>query len=447
MNSNHNGPLPISAELRPLLEAIKPNWFGRVTSVDGLRVMIGGLAGVGRLGDRLVIERADGRPLDAEVIGVSGRSLVACAFAEATGAAAGDCALLDRTVACCRPSDLWLGGVLDWRGRFADGSSPGDGQREAPLDAGPPHAANRKRIGERLATGHAVFDAFLPLCRGQRIGIFAGSGVGKSMLLASLAQHIEADVCVIALIGERGREVRAFVEEALPEERRQRAVVIATTSDESALAKRQGARLAMATAEHFRACGKHVLLIFDSLTRFAESHRMIALAAGEPPSLHAYPPSTFHAIASLVERAGPGGPGEGDITALFSVLVAGSDMDEPVADMARGVLDGHVVLDRAIAERGRFPAVNVRRSVSRSLPQAASADENALIAEGRSLLAVYEDAELIIQAGLYVPGADAKVDRAIAVWPALDQFFTEVGEGSPGAHLDRLRMILRSSES
>lgn len=425
-----------------LLLAARPHWTGSVLSIDGALISVGGLCGVGRLGDRLQLARAGAAALDAEIIALRQDALVAYAFGTPTGVSVGDRARLHQGGGEVRICDDWLGAVVDWRGERIEGGAPRQGAEERRLDASPPAAQLRRRLGPRIATHHAVFDSFLPLCRGQRIGLFAGSGVGKSLLLASLAREVDADVCVLALVGERGREVRAFVEDALGPEGLSRAVVVASTSDEPALAKRQGARLAMTIAEHFRGRGRHVLLIVDSLTRYAEAHREVALAAGEPPSLHAYPPSTFHAIASLVERAGPGVAGDGDITAIFSVLVAGSDMDEPVADMVRGVLDGHVVLDRAIAERGRFPAVNVRKSVSRSLPAAASADENALLSEARALLAVYEDAALIIQAGLYAPGSDVATDRAIKIFPALDRFLTEVGEESPEQRFAQLRDIL-----
>jgi flagellum-specific ATP synthase len=248
---------------------------------------------------------------------------------------------------------------------------------------------------------------------------------------------------VLALIGERGRELRDFVENVLGPEGMARAVVVAATSDQAPLIKRRAAWMAMATAEVFRDQGHHVLLLTDSLTRFAEAHREIALTAGEAPSLRGFPPSTANLIASLCERAGPGPWGKGDITGIFSVLVAGSDMEEPIADITRGVLDGHVVLDRAIAERGRFPAVDVRRSVSRSLPGVASAQENALIAKVRRLLTAYESAALMIQTGLYVKGSDPVVDEAVALWPGLDAFFSAPSpEGVPGS-FERLREVLK----
>jgi flagellum-specific ATP synthase len=230
---------------------------------------------------------------------------------------------------------------------------------------------------------------------------------------------------VIALIGERGRELREFTEHVLGPSGMARSVIVAATSDQSALTRRRCASTAMAVAEHFRDQGLHVLLLADSITRFAEAHREVALAAGESPALRGFPASLTQAIMGLAERAGPGPQFAGDITAIFSVLVAGSDMDEPVADIVRGVLDGHVVLDRKIAERGRFPAIDLLRSVSRSLPNAASADENHLIAEARRLLGAWERAELMVQAGLYATGSDPAIDAALRVWPSLDRFLAE----------------------
>jgi flagellum-specific ATP synthase len=279
-----------------------------------------------------------------------------------------------------------------------------------------------------LQTSVAVFDTLLPLVRGQRIGLFAGSGVGKSTLLGKFARGVSTDVVVIALIGERGRELREFIERVLGPEGMRRAVVVTATSDQSALVRRRCAWAAMAVAEHFRDQGLHVLLLADSVTRFAEAHREVALAGGEEPSLRGYPPSVAPAIMAWAERAGPGPEMSGDITAIFSVLVAGSDMEETIADILRGVLDGHVVMDRKIAERGRFPAIDLLRSVSRSLPEAASDEENADIANARRLLGAYDRAELMIQAGLYAKGSDPLIDNAVRVWPALDGF---LGEDAP----------------
>jgi flagellum-specific ATP synthase len=340
--------------------------------------------------------------------------------------------------------DSLLGRVVDAFGQPMDGRPLSGGLRPVPLRRSPPQPAGRRGLGARMDTGLAIFDTLLPLARGQRIGLFAGSGVGKSTLLGQLARGVAADVIVIGLIGERGREVRDFVTDTLGAEGMARAVVVAATSDQSPLARRQAAWLATAVAETFRDEGKHVLLLMDSLTRFAEGHREVALAAGEAPSLRAYPPSTAHAIASLVERAGPGAGDaarQGDITAVYSVLVAGSDMEEPVADIARGTLDGHVVLDRAIAERGRFPAVDVRRSVSRSLPGCATAEENALLAEARRLIGAHEDVEPMLRTGLYAAGSDAAVDRAVATHEALEAFVASPSEGC-GAAFAKLASVL-----
>jgi len=253
---------------------------------------------------------------------------------------------------------------------------------------------------------------------------------------------VEADLTVIALIGERGRELREFAEDVLGTDGMARSIIVAATSDQSPLVRRRCAWAAMAVAEYFRDQGRQVLFLADSVTRLAEAHREVALAAGEPPSLRGYPPTTSHMIMSLAERAGPGPEGAGDITAVFSVLVAGSDMDEPVADILRGVLDGHVVMERDIAERGRYPAINLLRSVSRSLPGAATAEENRLIGETRRLLGAYDRAEMMIQAGLYAAGSDPLVDAAIRVWPAVDAFLAEAEPEGCAASFARLAQIL-----
>jgi flagellum-specific ATP synthase len=275
-----------------------------------------------------------------------------------------------------------------------------------------------------------VTDTLLPICQGQRLGLFAGSGIGKSTFLGSLATGLEADRVVIALIGERGREVNEFVQHTLTPEMRKRTVVVTATASESPGAKKRAANCAIATAEHFRDQGHNVLFLFDSITRLAEAHRETALLAGEVPALNAFPPSTVRVIAELAERAGPGTQGKGDITAVFSVLVAGSDLEEPVADMIRGMLDGHIILARAIAERGRFPAIDVLRSVSRCLPHAATAQENELLKAYRRMIALHEEVAPMLRANLYEFGKDLNSDRAIGLFPALDSFVaTRCSEG------------------
>lgn len=328
------------------------------------------------------------------------------------------------------PGRHWIGRVIDPDGAPLDGRPLYPGPAICPLHCAPPPATRRRALGPRLGTGLALFDTLLPIVRGQRLGLFAGSGVGKSTLLSDLAKGVQADVIVIGLIGERGREVRDFVEDTLGPEGLARAVVVAATSDRSALVRQRAAWTMMSVAEFFRDQGAHVLLLADSITRFAQAHREVSVASGEPAALGGYPASMAQAVMSLCERAGPGGPGQGDITAVLSVLVAGSDMEEPVADTLRGVLDGHVVLDREIAERGRFPAVDLLRSVSRSLPRAASAEENRLIATARRHLGAYDRAELMVQSGLYAAGSDPAVDAALRVWPALDSFLAERSSGA-----------------
>ena len=302
-------------------------------------------------------------------------------------------------------------------------------------------------MGARLDTGMAVFNTLLPLVQGQRLGLFAGSGLGKSSLISHFAKHMQADVVVLALIGERGRELADFVTHALGPEGMARSVVVATTSDQSALMRRRCAFSAMSVAEYFRDKGAQVLLLADSITRFAEAHREIAIASGEVPAMRGYPASTAPMIMALCERAGPGAIGAGDITALFSVLVAGSDMEEPVADILRGVLDGHVVLDREIAERGRYPAINLLKSLSRSLPVAATEAENQLIQTARQLLGAYEESALMIRAGLYVSGSDPLLDRAIKIWPDLDRFLGEKETLGVDNSFRRLANILQQDDA
>lgn len=406
------------------LEGLRPlRLWGSVEAVDSATLTVRGLGPAARRGDRLRVIPQGREPVMAEIVALRGPEATAMWFGSGDGVAVGDRAWLEGPGAL-RPGPGWIGRVVDAFGRPMDGRPMADGVREAPLKRPPPPPALRRGLGPRLDTGLAVFDTLLPLCQGQRVGLFAGSGVGKSTLLGQLARGVRADVAVIGLIGERGREVRDFVEHVLGPEGLARSVVVAATADQSPLAKRQAAWTATAVAETFRDCGLQVLLLIDSLTRFAEAHREVALAAGEAPSLRAYPPSTAHAIASLVERAGPGEGRQGDVTAIYSVLVAGSDMEEPVADITRGAIDGHVILERSIAERGRFPAVDVRRSVSRSLPGCATPEENAKIVEARRLIGAYEEVEPMIRTGLYQPGADPLVDRAVAAHPALDFFTT-----------------------
>lgn len=407
---------PLRAQIAaiPVVSAV-----GRVAEISRGTLRVRGLEKLARQGDQVRIGAIGG-----EVLQLSADEMVVLANGSPDGLAIGTPVELAGP-AEISPDDSWIGRIIDPNGRPLDGKPLFRGPVARPLRTEAPPAAQRRALGERLSTGVAVFDTLLPLVRGQRIGLFAGSGVGKSSLLAKFARGVAADIVVIALVGERGRELREFTERVLGPAGMARSVVVAATSDQPALTRRRCAYTAMAVAEHFRDQGLHVLFLADSITRFAEAHREVALAAGESSALRGFPPSLNQAIMGLAERSGPGPKDAGDITAVFSVLVAGSDMEEPVADILRGVLDGHVVMDRKIAERGRYPAIDLLRSVSRSLPHAASPEENTLIAEARRLLGAWDRAEMMVQAGLYTKGSDAAIDAAIKIWPALDAFLAE----------------------
>ena len=415
---------------------------GRVSQVKAGTVRLTGLDSHARIGDQIAIHRADKHKLIGEVIQLSKDALTMLPDGSLDGIALGDRAVVGDP-ASIYPTTSWIGRIVDPNGAPIDGKPLQNGVATRSLRAKPPRAAERRGLGARMETHTAVFDTFLPLATGQRLGLFAGSGVGKSSLIGQFAKNVEAYVVVIAMIGERGREVRNFVDDVLGKKGLARSIVIAATSDQSALLRRRCAWTAMAVAEYFRDEGKSVLLLADSITRFAEAHREIAVAAGEAPVPRGHPPSSSSEIMALCERAGPGAGSMGDITAVFSVLVAGSDMDEPIADILRGVLDGHVVLDRSIAERGRYPAVDLLRSISRSLPAVASKDENELLLSVRKILGLYDRNKMMISAGLYSHGTDPKIDHAIKVWPQLDNFLTQTKTGSIQDSYDKLSLFLR----
>ncbi|WP_424833843.1 FliI/YscN family ATPase [Ruegeria sp.] len=420
--------------------------MGRVAGVARGVIEIDGLSDRARIGDHLILRRATGPDITGEVLRVDPNRVHMLPGSTPDGVSLGDTVILE-PVAAFAPGMHWLGRVVDPFGQPLDGKPLIAGKAECNLMRAPPPAVARKPMGERLETGLAVLNTMLPVVRGQRVGLFAGSGVGKSTLLATLARAMQADAVVVALVGERGREINDFVETALGPEGMKRSVVVAATSDQSALARRRCAWSAMSVAEYLRDQGLNVLFLADSITRFAEAHREIAVATGESPSLRGYPPSVTPLIANLCERAGPGPADQGDITAVFSVLVAGSDMDEPVADILRGVLDGHIILSRDIAERGRFPAIDLSRSVSRSLPGAATEEQNQMIADARKLVGTYEQSEVMIKAGLYAEGADPLLDQAVRVHDELDAFFGKQESGSIEDSFNHLSLILRRAGS
>jgi flagellum-specific ATP synthase len=312
----------------------------------------------------------------------------------------------------------------------------------------PPPAHSRQRVGAPLDLGVRALNTFLTCCRGQRMGIFSGSGVGKSVLLSMLARNVAADVSIIGLVGERGREVQEFLQDDLGEAGLARSVVVVATSDEPALMRRQAGYLTLAIAECFRDLGKDVLVLMDSITRFAVAQREIGLSAGEPPTAKGYTPTVFTELPRLLERAGPG-TGQGSITGLFSVLVEGDDHNEPVADAVRAILDGHVVMERQIAERGRYPAINVLKSVSRTMPRAADAHYLPVINRARQVMATYADMEELIRLGAYRAGSSAEVDEAISLHKPLEAFLAQGKEEATtlGQAYERLEKIVGRPET
>jgi flagellum-specific ATP synthase len=401
------------------------NIYGRVVGVRGLMVEIAGPIHAMSVGARIVIDTGGNRFIPCEVIGFSGSNAVVMPFAGLEGVRRGCRAVIANAASQVRPSPAWLGRVINAMGEPIDGKGPLEqGASPMPFRNTPPPAHSRQRVGAALDLGVRALNTFLTCCRGQRLGIFAGSGVGKSVLLSMLARNVDAAVSVIGLVGERGREVQEFLQDDLGEAGLARSVVVVATSDEPALMRRQAAYLTLAIAEYFRDEDKDVLCLMDSVTRFAMAQREIGLSAGEPPTAKGYTPTVFTELPKLLERAGPG-IGTGTITGIFTVLVDGDDHNEPIADAVRGILDGHIVLERAVAERGRYPAINILRSISRTMPGCNNKDESGLVEKARGYLATYEDMAELIRLGAYRKGSDAKVDEAIAYYPAIEQFLSQ----------------------
>jgi len=408
--------------------------FGRVARIEGLGVEITGAVGAVTLGGQVRLSIGNGRKISCEVIGFrDGRALV-MPLGPLEGISLGARADFEDKPASIYPSRSWLGRVLNGFGEPMDGRGPlPQGKIAYPLKASPPLATVRGRVGAKLDLGVRALNAFATCCEGQRMGIFSGSGVGKSTLLAMMARNSKADAIVIGLVGERGREVKEFIEDDLGAEGLARSVVVAATSDEAPLVRRQAAYVAMTVAEQLRDQGLNVLLLMDSVTRFAMAQREIGLSAGEPPTSKGYTPTVFAELPRLLERAGPGWQdGAGSITGLFTVLVEGDDHNEPVSDAVRGILDGHIVLDRAIAERGRFPAINVLKSVSRAMPGCNSEEEQSLVLRAKGPMTLYEDMAELIRLGAYKSGTNPEVDNAVALHPKLDAFLRQKKDEQAG---------------
>jgi flagellum-specific ATP synthase len=412
------------------LKAHEPRRFeGRVTALEGLRIEAAGPAGALRLGAS--VRFGDEQGPRGELVGFEGERAILLACDPLEGLGPGAPVLFTSGLDTVRPSDQWLSRVIDAFAEPLDGKGPlGSGWKPRQVRAIAPNAQSRARVDEKMGLGVKAIDVFAPCARGQRLGVFAGSGVGKSTILSMLARGADAEVIVIGLIGERGREVREFVEDTLGPEGLKRAVIVTATSDEAAPRRRRAAWLTLAVAEHFRDEGKQVVCFLDSVTRFAMAQREIGLAAGEPPTTRGYTPSVFAELPKLLERAGPGitvAPGEpqGHITGLFTVLVDGDDHNEPISDAVRAILDGHVTLSRQIAERGRFPAVDVLKSISRLQQTLQTPKEKEIAARARKLIALYSNMEELVRIGAYAKGADEEVDEAVRLWPQIEAFLSQ----------------------
>lgn len=402
---------------------------GLVRQVIGLVIESEGpLVAVGEV-CRIESARHDGSTL-AEVVGFRNNHVLLMPLGEIHGIHPGS-----EVISLGRPlqapvGDALMGRVIDGLGNPLDDLGPIETTQTAPLTLLPPHPLKRQRITHPFSTGIKAMDTFVPCGRGQRLGIFAGSGVGKSTLLGMIASRAESDVNVIALIGERGREVREFLEKDLDEAGRRKSVIIVATSNQPALARLRGAFLAMAIAEHFRDAGRNVLMMMDSVTRFAMAQREIGLAVGEPPATRGYTPSVFSLLPQLLERAGTGE--RGAITGLFTVLVEADDMNDPIADAVRSILDGHLVLTRELATQNHYPAIDVLESVSRLVRDLTTPEQQRLAAGARELMAIYRKNQDLINIGAYPAGSNAAIDRAIQLHEPLREFLRQgVSEGFP----------------
>jgi len=400
--------------------------YGQVTSVLGMLVEVASAEGVLSIGDHCRIIARRGRKVLCEVVGFRDNRALVMPFSTLEGIGLGCPVEIAAADPVIYPDEAWLGRVINAFGEPIDGKGPlPTGAKPYLVQNSPPPAHSRQRVGGKIDLGVRAMNAFLTVCKGQRMGVFAGSGVGKSTILSMMARHTDADTSVIGLIGERGREAREFIEDDLGEEGMRRSVVVVATSDEPPLVRRQAAYLTLAVAEYFRDLKRDVLCLMDSVTRFAMAQREISLSAGEPPATRGYTPTVFAELPRLLERAGPGTVDQGSITGLFTVLVEGDDHNEPVADAVRGILDGHVVLDRAIAERGRYPAVNILRSISRTMPDCNTDAQNELIDRAKQLVSIYEDMAELIRLGAYRQGSDPQVDEAIHYFAGIEEFLRQ----------------------
>ncbi len=414
--------LDLSKYFDRLSDATLVQYKGRVSKVVGLTIeSIGPQVQVGEMCEIFPVK--SDVPVMAEVVGFTENAVLLMPLGDMQGISPGATVIASGNSHEVQVGDSLLGRVLDGLGQPIDDKESLNVSRAYPVNNMPPNPLSRMRIREPLPLGVKVIDGMLTCGRGQRIGIFAGSGVGKSTLLGMIARNTVADINVIGLIGERGREVKEFIENDLKEEGLSRSVVVVATSDQPALVRKKGALLATSIAEYFRDQGKNVILMMDSLTRFSMAQREVGLAIGEPPVTKGYPPSVFAELPRLLERSG--NSDKGSITALYTVLVDGDDMNEPIADTVRGILDGHIVLSRALANKNHYPAIDVLASVSRVMPSIMSAEHMKKVGVMRDLLATYKDSEDLISIGAYVKGSSKKVDFAIEKNDEINNFLKQ----------------------
>ncbi len=397
-------------------------WFGRVTKVDGSRIVASLIQA--RIGDIVSVASSAGT-VGGEVVGLDGGVATILPYDSLQGVAMHERVVIEPESYAIYPDMSWCGRTinsmcepLDDLGVLLKGEAKYH-LRELPIPG-----IKRARITESMETGVRAIDAFVPCCKGQRVGVFAGSGVGKSKLMSQLTKHAKYDVIVIGLVGERGREVREFQEDIVGIDSK-RSVMVVETSDASALRRRQAGYTTLTVAEYFRDQGLDVLCIMDSVTRFAFAHREIGLIAGEPPTCKGYPATIHSELARLLERAGPGHEGSGMITGIFTVLMEGDDLLDPVVDIVRSIIDGHIVLDRVLADRGHFPAIHPLKSISRTVDVALNSTECAIMQKAKRLLSLYWDVEELVKLGGYKPGGDPEVDRAVRLFPRFELFLQQ----------------------
>ena len=403
---------------------------GRIDEISPSHYRVRGISAAARLGD-VVEHRSSAGPRSGEIVRIGPDDVLVAPYETNPDAGIGDPVFI-HTSSGAAPHLSWRGRVINALGKPVDGKGPlVTGEEVSP--GTPPPALARQRVETGFRTGVRVIDIFTPICFGQRLGIFAGSGVGKSTLLAMLAAAEAFDTVVVGLVGERGREVREFLEDTIGPKSLAKTVAVVATSDESAMMRKRAPEMSMRVAEYFRDQGHRVLLVIDSITRFAHALREVAIGIGEPPVARGYPASVFTDLPKLLERAGPGTDGRGSITAILSVLVDGDDHNDPVADSIRGILDGHIVLSRKIGEQGRFPAVDPLASISRLAPKAWTKEQRALVNKLRSLIARFEDTRDIRLLGAYQPGADPDLDLAVKQVPLIYEALTQSPQDGPSA--------------